>query len=139
MRSTANVDVARGADVVVVLAPLPQAFSRATSIAAQLRRIGPVRSVVVKPDKQAALDIGRNVLDPDQARRRGPHRPAPVPRGRRAGPGRLAALTGQAPSTSFSSRARSAGSRWALPRSPTYRSPYAASSASSRRRTAPGG
>jgi len=64
MRSTANVDVARGADVVVVLAPLPQAFSRATSIAAQLRRIGPVRSVVVKPDKQAALDIGRNVLNP---------------------------------------------------------------------------
>ena len=66
MRSTANVDVARGADVVVVLAPLPQAFSRATSIAAQLRRIGPVRSVVVKPDKQAALDIGRNVLNPEK-------------------------------------------------------------------------
>ena len=38
----------------------------ATSIAAQLRRIGPVRSVVVKPDKQAALDIGRNVLDPEK-------------------------------------------------------------------------
>jgi NTE family protein len=66
MRSPANADVARGADVVVVLAPLPQAFSRATSIAAQLRNIRPARSLVVTPDKQALTDIGRNVLDPDK-------------------------------------------------------------------------
>lgn len=66
MRSTANVDVARGADVVVVLAPLPQAFSLATSIAAQVRSIAPARSVVVVPDKQALVDIGRNVLDPEK-------------------------------------------------------------------------
>ena len=66
MRSTANVDVARGADVVVVLAPLPRAFSRATSISAQLRRLAPARSVVVTPDRQALVDIGRNVLDPEK-------------------------------------------------------------------------
>lgn len=64
MRSTANVDLARGADVVVVLAPLPQSFSKAASIGAQLRRIGPVQAAVVTPDKQAFADFGRNVLDP---------------------------------------------------------------------------
>jgi NTE family protein len=64
MRSTSNVDLARGADVVVVLAPLPQAFSRATSIRAQLERAGARRSVVVVPDQQALVDIGRNVLNP---------------------------------------------------------------------------
>jgi len=64
MRSTSNVDLARGADVVVVLAPLPQAFSRATSIRAQLERTGARHSVVVVPDQQALVDIGRNVLNP---------------------------------------------------------------------------
>jgi NTE family protein len=52
--------------VVVVLAPLPQAFSRSTSIKAQLERTGARRSVVVTPDEQALADIGRNVLDPAQ-------------------------------------------------------------------------
>ncbi len=64
MRSTANVDLARGADVVVVLAPLPRAFSRRTSIAAQLADIAPARSAVVAPDAEALAEIGRNVLDP---------------------------------------------------------------------------
>ena len=64
MRSTANVDLAQGCDVVVVLAPLPRSYSRATTIGAQLRRIGPVQAAVVVPDKSALLDIGRNVLDP---------------------------------------------------------------------------
>ncbi|MEO5854010.1 MAG: patatin-like phospholipase family protein [Nocardioides sp.] len=66
MRSTANVDVARGADVVVVLAPLPQSFSKAASIGAQLRRIGPVQAAVITPDRQALVDIGSNVLDPEK-------------------------------------------------------------------------
>jgi len=66
MRSTANVDVARGADVVVVLAPLPQSFSKAATIGAQLRRIGPLEAAVITPDRQALLDIGRNVLDPEK-------------------------------------------------------------------------
>ena len=64
MRSTANVDVADGADVVIVLAPLPRSFSKRTSIAAQLADIAPSRSAVVVPDAEALVQIGRNVLDP---------------------------------------------------------------------------
>ncbi|WP_445256256.1 patatin-like phospholipase family protein [Nocardioides aurantiacus] len=64
LRSTANADLAAGADRVVVLAPIPRSFSRHTSIAEQLERIAPGRSVVVSPDAQAVADIGRNVLDP---------------------------------------------------------------------------
>jgi len=64
MRSTANADLARGADVVIVIAPLPQAFSKATSIRAQLERTGATRTAVVTPDEQALVDIGKNVLDP---------------------------------------------------------------------------
>jgi NTE family protein len=64
MRSTANVDLAQGYDVVVVIAPLPQSFSKATSIRAQLEKTGAARSAVVTPDAQALADIGKNVLDP---------------------------------------------------------------------------
>ncbi len=66
MRSTANVDLAQGADVVIVLAPLPQAFSKATSIQAQLAATGATRTAVVTPDERALADIGRNVLDPEK-------------------------------------------------------------------------
>ena len=64
MRSTANVDLASGADVVIVLAPLPQAFSKSTSIRAQLARTGAHRWVVATPDAQARAAIGRNGLTP---------------------------------------------------------------------------
>ncbi len=64
MRSTANADLARGADVVIVIAPLPQSFSKATSIRAQLERTGATRTAVVTPDGEALTDIGKNVLDP---------------------------------------------------------------------------
>lgn len=64
MRSTANVDLATGADVVIVIAPLPQAFSRATSIRAQLAATGATLTAVVTPDERALVDIGKNVLDP---------------------------------------------------------------------------
>ena len=64
MRSTANVDLAEGAEAVVVIAPLPQAFSKATSIRSQLDRAGPTRRTVVTPDSAALADIGKNVLDP---------------------------------------------------------------------------
>jgi NTE family protein len=64
VRSTANVDLAKGCDAVVVLAPIPQAFSKHTSIRAQLKRTGASRTAVVTPDKQALVDIGKNVLDP---------------------------------------------------------------------------
>jgi NTE family protein len=64
MRSTANVDLAKGADAVVVIAPLPQAFSKATSIRAQLQRTGAAHKAVVTPDEEALVAIGKNVLDP---------------------------------------------------------------------------
>ena len=64
MRSTANADLATGAERVVVLAPLPRSFSKATSVEAQLGRTGATRHHVVSPDGQALTDIGTNVLDP---------------------------------------------------------------------------
>ncbi len=64
MRSTANVDLARGKDSVVVIAPLPQAFSKATSIRAQLGATRASRKAVVTPDAEALAAIGKNVLDP---------------------------------------------------------------------------
>lgn len=67
MRSTTNADVASDAeDVVVVLAPLPQAFSRSTRIAAQLERCRARRTVVITPDKQSLASFGSNVLDPSR-------------------------------------------------------------------------
>ena len=64
MRSTANVDLAAGADRLVVLAPLPQAFSKSTSIRAQLERAAPREWSVVTPDPPALADFGKNLLDP---------------------------------------------------------------------------
>ncbi len=64
MRSTANVDVVRDAERVVVLAPLPKALSRRTSIRAQLERIAPREWSVVTPDPEAVAAFGRNLLDP---------------------------------------------------------------------------
>lgn len=66
IRSTANVDLARGADAVVVIAPLPQAFSKATSIRAQLGATGATRTAVITPDPEALVQIGKNVLDPSK-------------------------------------------------------------------------
>lgn len=63
MRSTANVDLAAGSDRVVVLAPLPRAFSRRTSIRAQLREVSPKEWSVVVPDAPALADFGKNLLD----------------------------------------------------------------------------
>jgi NTE family protein len=64
MRSTANVDLAQGCDSIVVIAPLPQAVSKATSIRGQLERTGATRTAVIVPDSEALVDIGKNVLDP---------------------------------------------------------------------------
>ena len=66
MRSTCNADLARGADAVVVIAPLPQAFSKATSIRSQLAATGATRTAVVTPDAEALTAIGKNVLDPSK-------------------------------------------------------------------------
>ncbi len=64
IRSTANVDLAHGADSIVVIAPLPQSLSKATSIRGQLEGTGATHTAVVTPDAQALADIGKNVLDP---------------------------------------------------------------------------
>jgi NTE family protein len=64
MRSTANVDLAAGAERVVVLAPLPRSLSKRTSIRSQLEKIGPREWSVVTPDHQALADFGKNLLDP---------------------------------------------------------------------------
>ncbi len=67
MRSTANADVAGDAtDVVVVLAPLPRAFSRNTRISTQLARGRATRHVVITPDTQSLAAFGPNVLDPSK-------------------------------------------------------------------------
>ena len=68
MRSAANVDLATGADRIVVLAPLTRGFSRASTPQAQLARTGAAHTALVSPDAQALADIGKNVLD---AARRG--------------------------------------------------------------------
>jgi NTE family protein len=68
MRSSANVDVAAGAARVVVLAPLPRAISKKTSIQAQLQRVGPRAWSVVTPDAEALAAFGRNLLDPAKRR-----------------------------------------------------------------------
>lgn len=64
MRSTANVDVVRDAERIVVLAPLPRSLSRRTSIRAQLERLAPREWSVITPDPEAVAAFGRNLLDP---------------------------------------------------------------------------
>jgi NTE family protein len=69
-RAPANVDLAAGSDIVVVLAPITVALRRAMRVRPQLAALpAGTRSVLVVPDGQARLAIGRNVLDP--ARRAG--------------------------------------------------------------------
>ena len=64
MRSTANIDVAAGADRIVVLAPLPRSISKKTSIRSQVEKVGPRAWSVVTPDQEALAAFGRNLLDP---------------------------------------------------------------------------
>lgn len=64
VRSSANADLAEGAERVVVLAPLPRSFSRRHSLEAQLTRTGARAGAVVSPDAGARAAIGRNALDP---------------------------------------------------------------------------
>jgi NTE family protein len=62
MRS-GNVDVAEGAEAIVVLAPRPQATNRAMSVDAQLAATGAKRTIVVAPDRAAKDAMGRNPYD----------------------------------------------------------------------------
>jgi NTE family protein len=69
VRSSANVDLAAGAERVVVLAPIPRGIGpRPARQVAELRAAGS-RVALVSPDAAAVAAIGRNVLDP--ARRAG--------------------------------------------------------------------
>ncbi|RSM54666.1 patatin [Actinoplanes sp. ATCC 53533] len=65
VRSVANVDLARGYERVVVVAPLTAAVRRADRPGAQAAALGPgVRTAVVSPTDAALTAIGRNPLDP---------------------------------------------------------------------------
>jgi len=64
MRSTANLDLVAGAERVIVLAPLPRAFSKRTSLRAQLQKVAPREWSVVTPDAEALAAFGTNLLDP---------------------------------------------------------------------------
>ncbi|WP_426247480.1 patatin-like phospholipase family protein [Nocardioides sp. LHG3406-4] len=66
MRSAANVDLATGAERVVVLAPLVRAFSKDTRPERQLARTGATHTALVSPDRDALVAIGKNVLDADR-------------------------------------------------------------------------
>lgn len=65
-RSAANADLAKGADRVVVIAPIARALGKAQRVEAQLERAGVTNSAVIYPDADALKAIGRNVLDPAQ-------------------------------------------------------------------------
>ncbi|HEX8733220.1 MAG TPA: patatin-like phospholipase family protein [Ktedonobacterales bacterium] len=65
VRSVANVDLAKGCDRVVVLAPTTAAVRRADRPASQVAALGAgVRSIIVSPDAASRAAIGSNVLDP---------------------------------------------------------------------------
>ena len=67
VRSVANVDLARGYQRVVVIAPLAAAARRADRPAAQAAALGPgVRTAVISPTDAALTAIGRNPLDPSR-------------------------------------------------------------------------
>jgi NTE family protein len=64
-RSAANVDLAKGHDRVVVIAPITAAARRSDKPQVQAAALGSgVRSVVVSPTDAALTAIGRNPLDP---------------------------------------------------------------------------
>jgi NTE family protein len=67
VRTPANVDLASGSDVVVVLAPIAVAALPSGRPRAQLDALpAGTRTLLVTPDAQARRAIGRNVLDPAQ-------------------------------------------------------------------------
>jgi NTE family protein len=68
VRSATNADLAAGADVVVILAPLGDAPAfPGTGLRAELAELGEdVRTAVVQPDEVALAAIGPNVLDPSR-------------------------------------------------------------------------
>jgi NTE family protein len=68
VRSPANVDLAVGADVLVVIAPQTQSAFREHTLARQVERVGARASLVVTPDHEASRSMGTNALDPSKRR-----------------------------------------------------------------------
>src|SRR5690606_17314692 len=67
IRTLTNADMARGADRVLVIAPLAFALRRSQRPRAQLAGLGPhVQSSCIVPDREAQEAIGRNLLDPSR-------------------------------------------------------------------------
>jgi NTE family protein len=65
IRSPANVDLADGADRIVVIAPEPRGAGPMRAVSAQVARLGDsARVAVVSPDAAARDAFGPNVLDP---------------------------------------------------------------------------
>lgn len=64
VRSPANVDLAEGAERLVVLAPTTRTPSRDQSIQHQLERTGAGQHIVLTPDRSAQHLMGMNPLDP---------------------------------------------------------------------------
>jgi NTE family protein len=65
IRSSANADLAEGADRIVVIAPLVYGAGPVTRVADQVRALAQSATVaLITPDSEAAKAFGRNVLDP---------------------------------------------------------------------------
>lgn len=64
MWSSTNAGAARGADDVVVIAPMPRSATEAGSIRAQLAATGATRTAVITPDRAARAAMGPNPTDP---------------------------------------------------------------------------
>jgi NTE family protein len=65
IRSSANADLAAGADRIVVIAPLTQGGGAMSRVADQVTALRATASVaLVTPDTQARAAFGRNLLDP---------------------------------------------------------------------------
>jgi NTE family protein len=65
VRSVANVDLAKGCERIVVIAPTTAALRRADRLDAQVATLGAgVRSVIISPNAASRAAIGNNVLDP---------------------------------------------------------------------------
>ncbi|SIR74849.1 patatin-like phospholipase family protein [Williamsia sterculiae] len=62
-RSSANADLARGHDRVVVLAPIDAPIPFSQTIVRQLRRIGATTDSMATPDRASRRAIGRDYLD----------------------------------------------------------------------------
>jgi NTE family protein len=70
LRSVANVDLAEGYDRVLVLSPIPLALRSSDRPVPQARRLGTrVRSLVIVPDRAAAVAMGVRPLDTSRGRR----------------------------------------------------------------------